>query len=312
MRVILMGTPQFAVAPLRHLVLEGYLVEAVYTRPDRPAGRGRSPLPPPVKRVALEYQLPVYQPASLKNAAVIDGIAKLRPDCIVVAAYGQLVPPPVLEIPRFGCLNLHPSLLPRYRGASPVPAAILAGDDFTGVSVMLMDAGLDTGPLLARSQIPISPADTGGTLTARLSGLAARLLPEVLSRRARGDITSRPQEEAEASFTRPLTKREGEIDWSRPASEISRGVRAFYPWPGAYSRWRGKRLGIIEAVPLAGIRNAAVGEVVALGGEGAEIGISTGSGVLKVLKLQLEGKRALPAAEFARGQRGFVGSVLPG
>lgn len=312
MRVIFVGTPQFAVAPLRHLVLEGYHVAAVYTRPDRPAGRGRPPLPPPVKEAAREYRLPVYQPAGLKDPAVIDGMAKLRPDFIVVAAYGQLVPPPVLEIPRLGCLNLHPSLLPRYRGASPVPAAILAGDDFTGVSIMLMDAGLDTGPLLARAQMAIPPADTDGSLTARLSGLAACLLPEVLSRRGRGDMTCRPQEEAEASFTRPIIKQEGEIDWGRPALEISRRVRAFSPWPGAYTRWRGKRLEILRAVPLAGTRNAAVGEVVALGGEGAEIGINTGSGVLGVLKLQLEGKRALPAAEFARGQRDFVGSVLPG
>ena len=312
MRVIFMGTPRFAVPPLRHLVIEGYPVVAVYTRPDRPAGRGRSPLPPPVKVAALEAGLPVFQPAGLKEPAVIDQIADLKPDFIVVAAYGQILPPAVLEIPRLGCINIHPSLLPRYRGASPVPAAILAGDDFTGVSIMLMDVGLDTGPLLAQAQLSLSPADTAGSLTEKLSRLAARLLPEILTRRARGEIIPRPQDDAKATFTRPIAKEEGELDWSRPALDISRRVRAFRPWPGAYTRWRGKRLEIMAAVPLPSAAPGADGQVVALDGDDVAVGINTGSGVLGVLELQLEGRRALPAAEFARGQRDFIGAVLPG
>ena len=311
MRVIFMGTPRFAVPPLRHLVIEGYPVVAVYTRPDRPAGRGRSPLPPPVKVAALEGGLPVFQPTSLKEPAVVDQIADLQPDFIVVAAYGQILPPAVLEIPRLGGINIHPSLLPRYRGASPVPAAILAGDDFTGVSIMLMDAGLDTGPLLAQAQLSLSPADTAGSLTEKLSRLAARLLPEILTRRARGEIIPRPQDEAKATFTRPIVKEEGELDWSRPALEISRRVRAFRPWPGAYTRWRGKRLEIVAAVSLPSAAPAAVGQVVVLDGDDVAVGINTGSGVLGVLELQLEGRRIIPAAEFARGQRDFIGAVLP-
>ncbi len=312
MRVIFMGTPRFAVPPLRHLVIEGYPVVAVYTRPDRPAGRGRSPLPPPVKTAALEGGLPVFQPAGLKEPAVVDQIADLQPDFIVVAAYGQILPPAVLEIPRLGCINIHPSLLPRYRGASPVPAAILAGDDFTGVSIMLMDAGLDTGPLLAQAQLSLSPADTAGSLTEKLSRLAARLLPEILTRRARGEIIPRPQDEAKATFTRPIVKEEGELDWSRPALDISRRVRAFRPWPGAYTRWRGKRLEIVAAVPLPSAAPAAVGQVVALDGDDVAVGINTGAGVLGILELQLEGRRIIPAAEFARGQRDFIGAMLPG
>ncbi len=314
MRVIFMGTPRFAVPSLCHLVFEGYPVVAVYTRPDRPAGRGRSPLPPPVKTAALEGGLPVFQPAGLKEPAVIDQIVDLQPDFIVVAAYGQILPPAVLEIPRLGCINIHPSLLPRYRGASPVPAAILNGDDFSGVTIMLMDAGLDTGPLLAQAQLSLSPADTAGSLTEKLSRLAARMLPEVLSRRARGEITPRPQDEAKTTFTRPLTKEEGELDWSHPALDISRRVRAFRPWPGAYTHWRGKRLEIVAAAPLPSAAPGTAGQVVALdrGDDDITVGINTGAGVLGVLELKLEGRRALSAAEFARGQRDFIGSTLPG
>ena len=176
-----------------------------------------------------------------------------------------------------------------------------------------MDAGLDTGPLLAQAQLSVSPADTAGSLTEKLSRLAARLLPEVLTRRARGEIIPRPQDEARATITRPIAKEEGELDWSRPALEISRRVRAFRPWPGAYTRWQGKRLEIMAAVPLPSAAPAAAGQVVALDGDDdVAVGINTGAGVLGVLELQLEGRRALPAAEFARGQRDFIGAVLPG
>ncbi len=310
MRVVFMGSPEFAVPPLEHLLVNNYQVVAVYTQPDKPAGRGRGLVSPPVKRTALAWRLPVVQPPSLKEAGVVEQLSRFKPDVIVVAAFGQILPEKVLALPRLGCLNLHPSLLPRFRGASPVASAILAGDEFSGVSLMMMDEGLDSGPLLARAQIPISAQDTTGSLTTKLSWLGARLLGEVLTRWTRGELTPQTQNEAEATFCRLITKEEGEIDWHQPAVDIWRRVRAFDPWPGCYTIWRGKRLKIIEAVPLPAERTFKVGEVVALTLKAA-FGVGTGDGVLGVLRVQLEGKQALSAAEFLRGQRDFIGAVLP-
>ena len=311
MRILFMGTPEFAVTPLEQLVLDQFPVVAVYTRPDRPAGRGRYLVPSPVKKAALSLKLPVVQPASLKKAEVVAQLADFHPDVIVVAAFGQILPQSILDIPRYGCINIHPSLLPRFRGASPVAAAILAGEEFSGVSLMLMDSGLDTGPILAQKSVPISPQDTTGSLTLELSQIAAQLLPEVLVRWTRGEITPQPQNEAEATYSALITKEEGEIDWHSSVADIWRRVRAFQPWPGCYTRWRGKRLEIIEAVPLPGKGTSTVGQVVALNKEGAAFGVNTGDGLLGVLKVQLEGKRAMPAAEFVRGQRQFIGAILP-
>ncbi len=315
MRFVFMGSPQFAVPPLEHLLVNNYQVAAVYTQPDRPAGRGRALVSPLVKRVAVAWGLPVVQPASLKQAGVVEQLTGFTPDVIVVAAFGQILPQSVLAMPRLGCINIHPSLLPRFRGASPVASAILAGDEFTGVSLMLMDEGLDTGPILARAQIPISAQDTTGSLTAKLSWLGARLLLEVLSYWLRGQLTPQPQSEAEASYCGPITKEEGEIDWRLPAIDIWRRVRAYYPWPGCYTTWRGRQLKIVEAVPLPEERTFKVGQVVALTsvpeGSKAGFGVYTGDGVLGVSRVQLEGKQVLSAAEFLRGQREFMGAVLP-
>ena len=315
MRVIFMGTPEFAVPYLEHLILNQYQVVVVYTQPDKPAGRGRSPVSPPVKRAALGWKLGVVQPVSLKSKEVVAQLAGFHPDVIVVAAYGQILPQPVLDIPRYGCINVHPSLLPRFRGASPVAAAILAGDDFTGVSIMLMDKGLDTGSILVRAQIPISAQDTTGSLTAKLSQMGARLLQDVIPRWLRGELTAQPQNEAEAIYSSPITKGEGEVDWRLPAIDIWRRVRAFQPWPGCYTRWRGRRLEIIEAVPLPEEGTLEVGQVVALTPttemSKAAFGVCTGDGILGVLRVQLEGKRAMSAAEFLRGQRQFIGAILP-
>ncbi len=311
MRVLFMGTPEFAVTPLEHLILNQYQVVAVYTQPDKLAGRGRSLVSPPVKKAALARKLPVVQPVSLKKAEVVAQLADFHPDVIVVAALGQILPQSVLDIPRYGCINIHPSLLPRFRGASPVAAAILAGDEFTGVSIMLMDSGLDTGPILAQATIALSPRDTTGSLTDKLSIVAARLLQEVLVRWSRGEITPQPQNEAEATYSGLITKEEGEIDWHLSAVDIWRRVRAFQPWPGCYTRWQGKRLEIIEAAPLPGEITLKVGQVIALNKMEAAFGVNTGDGILEVLKVQLEGKRAMPAAEFLRGQRQFIGMILP-
>ena len=315
LRVIFMGTPEFAALCLEQLILNRYQVVAAYTQRDKPAGRGRTLVSPPVKRVALAWELPVVQPASLKSEEAVAKLAGFAPDVIVVAAFGQILPPSVLDVPRYGCINIHPSLLPRFRGASPIVAAILAGDEFTGVSIMLMDAGLDTGPVLARAQIPISRWDTTGSLTTKLSIIAAQLLGEVLPRWFRGELTPKPQNEAEATYCGSITKEEGEIDWHLPAIDIWRRVRAFHPWPECFTRWRGRQLKIIEAVPLPEEETVEVGQVVALppGGAGstAAFGVHTGDGVLGVLTVQLEGKRAMSAAEFLRGQRQFIGAILP-
>jgi len=309
-----MGTPEFAVPSLERLILNKYQVVAVYTQPDKPAGRGRSLVSPPLKKAGLTLKLPLVQPVNLKRPGAVAQLASLRPDVIVVAAFGQILPQSVLDIPSYGCINIHPSLLPRFRGASPVAAAILAGDEFTGISIMLMDRGLDTGPVLARAQISISVQDTTGSLTTKLSLIAAQLLLEALPCWLRGELTPQPQNEAEATYSGAVSKEEGEIDWHLPAIDIWRRVRAFQPWPGCYTRWRGKQLKIIEAVPLPGEKTLEVGQVVALtpAMENLEavFGVRTGDGILGVCQVQLEGKRAMSAAEFLRGQRQFIGTFI--
>jgi len=311
LRIVFMGTPEFAVPPLEHLILNQHQVVAVYTQPDRVAGRGRSLLASPVKKAAVSRGLTVVQPSAFKEPEPVSQLTGFRPDIIVVAAYGQILPKSVLDIPRYRCLNIHPSLLPKFRGPSPIVSAILEGSEFSGVSLMLMDEGLDTGPVLARAQVSVSARDTAGSLTAKLSLLAAQMLLEVLPAWLRGELTPRPQNEAEATYSSMFSKQSGEIDWNLPAVDIWRRVRAFHPWPGAYTRWQGRQLKITSAVPLAEEGAAEVGQVVALDKGGAAFGVSCGDGVLGIIDMQLEGKRAMPAAEFLRGQRQLIGAVLP-
>lgn len=315
-----MGTPRFAVPSLRALVENGYRVLAVYTQPDRPAGRGRRPLPPPVKVAAEELGLPVRQPPSLRRPEAVAELRELAPEVIVVCAFGQLLRRPVLEVPPRGVLNVHPSLLPRHRGASPIPAAILAGDEETGVTIMLMDEGMDTGPLLSQRRFPISPFDTTGSLSEKLSLLAAELLLETLPRWLRGELTPQPQDDSLATVTRPLRKEDGAIDWTRPARELWLQVRAYNPWPGAFTALDGELLHIWEAWPLPQDRAEAPGTVVSLSREEAaqvppEAGraafaVQTGRGLLAVLKAQRAGRKALPSDEFLRGMRGLIGRRL--
>jgi methionyl-tRNA formyltransferase len=309
LRIVFLGTPQFAVLPLEHLVENGYQVVAVFTQPDKPAGRGRHLVATPVKVAAATLSLPVLQSESLKKAGTIAELDELKPDAIVVAALGQILPKAVLDLPGYGSINIHPSLLPRHRGASPIPAAILAGDEFTGVSIMVMDEGLDTGPVLARAQIPISDADNTGSLTAKLSLLSAHLLQDVLSPWGRGQLAPQPQDEAGATYSGTISKEEGQIDWHLPAVDVWRQVRAFNPWPGSHTRWRGELLKIIEAMPLYEVPPASEGRVITLPGGG--FGVGTGSGVLAVLTVQAAGKQAVPAAAFLRGQRQLIGAKLP-
>ncbi len=309
MRIVFMGTPVFAVPALCHLVAEGYQVEAVYTQPDKPSGRGRRLAYSPVKQAALELGLAVRQPDSLKKPPVLAELAAFKADAIVVAAYGQILPPSVLELPKHGCINIHPSLLPCHRGASPVASAILAGDEFTGVSIMLMDEGLDTGPVITRASIPVAGDDDTGSLGLKLSLIAARMLPDILLDWAKGCLKPQPQSEDGATYSSTINKDAGLIDWRAPAVDIWRRVRAFQPWPGSYTHWRGRMLKIIEASPLPGGNNADAGQVVSISKK--SFGITTGEGILNILKLQLEGKRVMTAAEFLAGQRDFIGAKLP-
>jgi methionyl-tRNA formyltransferase len=311
MRVVFMGTPKFALPALERLADSEYEVVAVYTQPDEPVGRGRKTVPTAVKAAALDHGLTLRQPASLKEPGEVEKLAELQPAAIVVAAYGQLLPQSVLDIAPFGCVNIHPSLLPRHRGPSPVAAAILAGDEVTGASMMLMDKGIDTGPVLAQREWDISTADTTETLTDKLAEVGAQLLMETLPLWSESRITPQPQDNGKATYSKMVTKEDGQIDWRRPALELWRMVRAFQPWPSCYTVWQGKSLKIMEAVPLPG--DGEVGRVMEIrGSKGVPVGVQTGDGILGLLKVQLEGKRVMNADEFIRGQRGFTGSLLPG
>jgi methionyl-tRNA formyltransferase len=310
--IVFMGTPEFALPALERLVRAGYQVRAVYTQPDRPAGRGRQTEAPPVKRAALALGLPVYQPERLNEAATAE-IAALSPDVLVVAAYGQILPPALLASAPWGALNLHPSLLPRHRGAAPVAASILAGDIFGGVSVMQLDAGLDSGPVYARAALAVSETETTPALTDKLAILGAALLHEVLSDLPRGGLTPQPQDAAGATYFKALTRQQGLIDWSLPAAQIARQVRGLQPWPGSYTFWRGQKLEILAAWPLSGNADVTPGTVLVPEAAGAAtLAVQTGDGQLGLLSLKLAGKRALNAAEFGRGQRDFSGSLLEG
>ncbi len=306
-----MGTPEFAVPSLAALLRSSYQVVAAYTQPDKKAGRGQSVAFSPVKQLALSQGLEVVQPDSLKVAGTVEKLASFAPDLMVVAAFGQILPPEILALPKFGCLNVHPSLLPRYRGASPIATAILQGDEITGVTIMLLDVGLDSGPILSQREVSISADDTTGSLAVKLAQAGAQLLMETLPLWIDVRIQAQPQEESRASYSKVITKGDGEMDWRLPALDLWRRVRAFAPWPGCYAWWRGKRLKLGKVVPLYGEKSGEPGRVIALSPSApATVGVETGDGVLGLLRVQLEGKREMSAAEFVRGQREFIGSNL--
>jgi len=312
LRVVFMGSPGFAVPSLERLVLADYDIVAVYTQPDRPAGRGRAVVPPPVKKVAMERGLTVVQPESLKSEAAVWQLAGFRPDVIVVCAFGQILTQAVLDVPPLQCVNVHFSLLPRHRGASPVAAAILAGDEFTGVSIQLVRVKLDTGPVLASAAVPISLQDNSGTLTGKLAVVGAHLLDEALLGWLRQEREPQPQDDAQATYFSRIRREEGEIDWQLPAVEIWRRVRAFNPWPGSYTTWQGKQIKILEAVPIIEDSVVEPGRVVSLEGQEVVLGVGTGDGVLGIVTVQLEGKKAMSAADFLRGHRELPGASLVG
>jgi methionyl-tRNA formyltransferase len=317
-RIVFMGSPEFAIPTLQWLVGEYSPTSAkgeiagVFTQPDRPSGRGRKPRSSPVKVLAQEYRLPVLEPVSLQGPEALAELQALRPDVIIVAAYGHILPAVVLDLPPFGSLNVHASLLPRWRGAAPVAAAILAGDDTTGVTIMRMDAGLDTGPILSQRSQGIAPEDTRGSLTARLAQLGADLLRDTLPNWLAGALKPQSQDEALATYAPLIKKEEGRIDWGEPADDIARRVRAFHPWPGAFTYWEDKVLKILRANFVESRwgkeSDELVPGMVIAGDEGPEV--ITGRGALQLYELQLAGKRPMSADDFARGARGFVGGRL--
>ena len=303
-KIVFMGTPDFALPSLRGL-LARYEVAAVVTQPDRPAGRSKALRQSPVKQVALAAGIPIFQPKRLREPAAVEALRRIEADVYVVAAFGQILPQSVLDLPRYGTINVHASLLPRWRGAAPIQAAIRAGDAASGVTIMLLDAGLDTGPLLARRAIELSSDETGSSLHDKLAQLGAELLLDTLPKHMSGDCAPQAQDDSLATVAPQISKLEGEIDWAEPAAAIDRHVRAFTPWPGTYTVWQGKELKIIAGRAGGGV--AAPGQVVDKGGV---IGIGTGAGLYLPRQLQLPGKKRLSVADFVNGRRDFIGAQL--
>lgn len=301
MRIVFAGTPEFALPALGACAASKHDLVAVYTQPDRPAGRGRKLTPSPVKQRALELGLPVLQPSSLKPAEAQTELAALKPALMVVIAYGLILPQAVLDIPALGCVNLHASLLPRWRGAAPIQRAILAGDTETGVTLMRMEAGLDTGPMLATQSATIAADETGQTLHDRLAQISGQLLAANLDALAARSLRAEPQPATGVTYAHKLEKAEAKLDWSRPAHELARAVRAFNPWPVAFGELAGEPVRIWQAGVPMDRADAAPGTI--LRADAAGIDIATGRGVLRALKLQWPGGRALTAAEASNGRK---------
>jgi len=305
LRVAFAGTPDFALAPLEALATSPHRLVGVWTQPDRPAGRGRKLAASPVKERALALDLVVYQPPTFKDAAAQEALRAARPDVMVVVAYGLLLPKAVLAIPAQGCLNIHASLLPRWRGAAPIQRALLAGDHETGISIMQMDRGLDSGDVLLQRSTPIGAEDTAQTMHDRLAMLGAEAILEALAHLR--ELPHRQQDEMKATYAAKLSKEEALLDWTRPAEELARCVRAYDLWPVAYTLHQGGPLRIFSAAVLAARHTATPGTVVAAGRDGVDV--ACGEGVLRLLAVQPAGRRRMAAADFANA-RGLVGVKL--
>ena len=305
MRVVFMGSPEFALPSLDSLA-RSYTVVGVVTQPDRPAGRGRAPRQSAVKSWSLERGLPITQPRRLKDPEAIDQLFLWKPNLIVVAAFGQILPPVVLDLPEWGCLNVHASLLPRWRGAAPVQAAILNGDTETGVTIMKMDPGLDTGPILSQQSTELLPDETGGNLTARLAVLGAELLSETIPQYIQGTLQPIPQNDVQATLAPMLKKSDGRLDFSLPAKRLALQVRAYEPWPGSFLMWGQRRLVIHQAHAIEG-EGGQPGNVHQVDGFPS---IATNSGWLMLDVVQLAGRKEMPGDAFVRGAKDFIGTQL--
>ena len=303
-KIVFMGTPDFAVPALRQLIAHHEVI-GVVTQPDRPAGRGGQVQMSPVKMLALEHSIPVFQPEKIRRPEAIEELRGWSTDVYVVAAFGQILPQTVLDIPPHGSVNIHASLLPRWRGAAPIQAAVRAGDAESGITIMKMDAGLDTGPILTQRAIALAPDETGQSLHDKLSELGGDLLIETLPGYLSGAILPQPQDDSLATLAPRIQKEAGRINWIDDAIDIERTVRAFTPWPGTYTFWNGKQLKILAGA----VANGAIppGQVVERGGQ---IAIGTGDGLFIPLRVQLEGRKAVSIDEFVRGYPQFVGEML--
>ncbi|MBI4762164.1 MAG: methionyl-tRNA formyltransferase [Chloroflexota bacterium] len=298
-RIVFMGSPDFALPTLRALA-SAYNVVGVVTQPDRAAGRGRELKPPPVKVLALELNLPVIQPEKLRAPEAMSQLREWNPDLIIVAAFGQILKPDVLNLPRFGCINVHASLLPRWRGAAPIQAAILAGDEETGVTIMKMDAGLDTGPILAKRAIRLKPDDTAGSVFQALSTLGADLLLDILPDYLAGKLTPTPQPAEGVTYAPMLKKEDGRLDFTRPAAELERKVRAFNPWPGAWFEWNGSPLKVMRGRIVSVGKGLASGTRLTVEGRPA---VMCADAALVLEEVQPAGKKVMDGKSFLAGGR---------
>ena len=297
LKLIFAGTPDFSVPVLEAVIGQGHEVTAVYTQPDRPAGRGRKLTASPVKATALSRGLPVLQPKTLRDPEAAETLRNLRADLMIVVAYGLLLPQDVLESPRLGCVNVHASVLPRWRGAAPIQRAILAGDDETGVTIMRMEAGLDTGPMYLIRRLALEPRETGGSLHDRLAVLGAEALMEALPGILDASLVPQVQDDSMSTYAEKLRKEEAMVDWDRPAAEIDRMIRAFDPWPVAQTALAGSTLRLWGSeLPRTDSTDAPPGSVLSTGKTG--IDVATGAGILRITRIQAAGKRPMTAAEF--------------
>ena len=295
-----MGTPDFSVGALKALAENGYEIAGVVTQPDKPRGRGKASAMTPVKEAALELGLTVYQPARVREQAFMDTVRALNPDVIVVSAFGQIIPKALLELPRYGCVNIHASLLPKYRGAAPIQWAVMDGEPVSGVTIMQMDEGLDTGDMLAKTEVPLEPDETGGSLFDKLSRAGAELLIRTLPALEQGTLTPEKQPlESPTAYARMIRKEDGRIDWNLEAEAIERRIRGLNPWPSAYTELTGKILKIWRAEVLPKESGQTPGTVTEAGKGG--FCVQTGKGVLRLLEVQLEGKKRMDAQAFLRG-----------
>lgn len=301
-RVLFMGTPAFAVPTLRAISDAGWPIVGVVCQPDKPVGRGQKLTPPPVKELALARGLPVHQPARIRNNPEFMALLReLAPDLILVVAYGKLLPQEVLDLPRYGCLNVHASLLPKYRGAAPIQWSIIRGEAVTGVTLMKMDIGMDTGDMLAKAELPIGPADTTATLSPKLAELGAAVAVAQIPRWIAGELAPEKQDDALATMAPMLSKETGALDWGRPARELADLVRGVQPWPGATTSLAGQPLKVLSATAIDEPADAPPGTIVALGADGWRV--ATGHGTLLLREVQAPGKPSRPAADVARGWR---------
>lgn len=300
-KIVFMGSPAFAV-PILEALAGRYPVVGAVTQPDRPAGRGQALVPPPVKVTAKRLSIPVIQPEKLRLPEAMEQLRSWQPDVIIVAAFGQILRPDVLELPSFGCINVHASLLPRWRGAAPIQAAILAGDAETGITIMKMDTGVDTGPILSRRSIPVAPDDTGGTLFAKMAPLGAELLLETLPPYLSGELKSRPQPAENPTYAPMLKKEDGRLDFTQPAVSLERRVRAMNPWPGAYFIWNDVLLKVLRA-SVSGTKSPGAVIRLTVGGCPA---VGTSEGILILEEVQPAGKKPMSGKAFLAGARAWT------